>query len=543
MNLSQIRQQWGFYIIHSLRDLRRNGARTIFALFCIATGVAAVVALRSLALMIGDELTLNLAEINRGDIQIVASNDISPRYFTKSIQNETVFSADGVNALRQWASSQGIDIQFASNLNVLQLLPLDENSEYSKPISLIPILIEPEHWAYYSEVFTSEPSISPLSEWFPEDQKNIVISKRVALENDLQIGDTVYAGETALTVAAFVEDETEGSLVLRNGAAGFIGYLYYPLDRAADLNLDPLPERAFVKIPLGTSVEEVDKSLERRFGRGISRITIEELAEQNQETADLVNDLILVMGLSSILIGGMGIINTMNVIVGRRTLEIAVLKTLGLKAWRVTTLFLVEAALMGIIGSLIGVLVGIILSYFIRGVGEEVLQTSLSWRAYPEAWYSGLSLGIVITVSFGFLPTLNAGQVRPAGVLRPNEIELPNAGLKRTMIALILVIVTFGLTLNTIVQGQIQLPIELMLGLGGFIIGLFGGVMLANEGVMNIITPENAEPSSRRAVRLMTVSTSAFLLVILGGMDIFLEDFDISLLMVYGIPLMVGGVL
>jgi ABC-type antimicrobial peptide transport system permease subunit len=245
------------------------------------------------------------------------------------------------------------------------------------------------------------------------------------------------------------------------------------------------------------------------------------------------------MGLSSILIGGMGIVNTMNVVVSRRMLEIAVLKTLGLKAWRITVLFLVEAALMGIIGSLIGLGSGIVLSYFIRGVGEEVLQTSLSWRAYPEAWYSGVSLGVVITMVFGFLPTLNAGQIRPIGVLRPNDIQLPNAGMTRTLAALLFAMLLFGFTLNTIVSGRLDLPITLMLGLGGFIIGLFGGVILANEGLLDEVGASEDNPLVARSIPVLSLTLGAFALVGLGVVNLFLSP--LSLWLVYLLPMVLGG--
>ncbi len=52
-----------------------TGRGPLFALICVATGVAAVVALRSLAFMVGDELTTNLAQINRGDIRVYASSE------------------------------------------------------------------------------------------------------------------------------------------------------------------------------------------------------------------------------------------------------------------------------------------------------------------------------------------------------------------------------------------------------------------------------------------------------------------------------------
>ncbi|MBZ0307406.1 MAG: ABC transporter permease, partial [Anaerolineae bacterium] len=427
-------KQWRFYLFHSLRDLRRNGSRTAFAVFCIATGVAAVVALRSLALMIGDELTTNLAEINRGDIRIAASDDLDARYYDRSTQGEYVFTEAGVAALREWAAEENVDIQFASAMNFVQILPIKEDIA-GRPFSVAALLIEPEKWPFYGAVYSSQPQVRLLKELFPAGERSIVFSERVARDNGLQVGDSVQVGgsEEAFVISALIPDETESSILLRNGPAGFLGFIYFPLEQGKEIGLDPLPDSAYVKLQLGRSLDEVDKSLEARFGEDVSRLSTRELEEQNAETADLINELILVMGLSSILIGGIGIINTMQVIVGRRTLEIAVLKTLGLKAWRVTLLFMVEAGLMGLIGGVIGVIAGFILSYFVRGIGEDVMNTSLSWRPYPEAWFSGLTLGVIITLVFGFLPTLNAGQVRPATVLRPNEIKLPSAGLLRTL--------------------------------------------------------------------------------------------------------------
>lgn len=523
-----------FYFSHSLRDLARNGTRTLFALFCIATGVAAVVALRSLAGMIGDEFTLNLAEINRGDIQIVANDNINERYYQRSAQGNVLFSPAGVDRLSQWADEEGLDIQFGSNQNVVQVLPIRETGQANAPVTLIPILIEPDQWPFYGVITTINPPNGNLSDVLSADH-GVVMSQRLALEHNLTVGSqfTIGAAGQPFTIVGLVADEAEGRMVLGNGPAGFIGYIYYPLDKAEDMGLEAQPERAYVQVPLGRSVEDVDRTLVQRFGRRISRNTTTELAEENQETADLISDLILVMGLSSILIGGMGIINTMNVIVTRRMVEIAVLKTLGLKAWRVTALFLAEATLMGVIGSLLGVGAGIVLSYFVRGVGEEVLNTSLTWRAYPEAWYSGLTLGIVVTITSGFLPTLNAGQIRPIGVLRPSDIQLPTAGLTRTLLALITTIILFGLTLNTIVAGRLELPVSLMLGLFGFIIGLFGGAMLANKRASD--TPD---PTHQRDVGVFAGVIGAFMLMGLGAVDLFLTPIPAWLL--YLPPLLVA---
>ena len=81
----------------------------------------------------------------------------------------------------------------------------------------------------------------------------------------------------------------------------------------------------------------------------------------------------MVAGLASLAIGGIGIFNTMLVIVGRRTQEIGVLKALGLKGRQVTLLFMAEDLALGFVGSVAGVVLGIALSLALTGLGERFL--------------------------------------------------------------------------------------------------------------------------------------------------------------------------
>src|SRR5512139_2470508 len=63
-------EKLSFYTRHSFNDLRVNGQRTVFALLCIAAGVAAIVSLQTLGVMIEDTLTGSVQESNRGDLRI-----------------------------------------------------------------------------------------------------------------------------------------------------------------------------------------------------------------------------------------------------------------------------------------------------------------------------------------------------------------------------------------------------------------------------------------------------------------------------------------
>ncbi|MCD4685132.1 MAG: ABC transporter permease, partial [Anaerolineae bacterium] len=374
-----------FAVMHSLRDMWRNRARTVFALVCVATGVAAVVALRTLALMVGDELTTNLAEVNRGDIRVYASSGV-PELVERS-GGQTIFTQEAVDVMEEWAAYEGVDMTFARFSVIVQMKP-DHEGDVAASAPVLIAFVEPEHYPFYDTIMLEAPRGQGLRaalrvpDTVPdaEGPYPIVVSEMLTRETrlQLQVGDTLRLGAsvTEFVVAGVAAAESESVLSLPQTA--LVDYAYLPYEALALLDEPVLPDQVFIKVPFGRDVRQVETSFiaylqgsfdtDTDFSVELNRATVPELEEQNAETADIIDDMILVMGLSSLLIGGIGIVNTMLVIVSRRTLEIAVLKTLGLKAYRVTLLFLVEAVLLGLIGSVVGIVLGIAISYVIRDV-------------------------------------------------------------------------------------------------------------------------------------------------------------------------------
>lgn len=562
-----------FFILHSLRDMGRNRTRTAFALVCVATGVAAVVALRSLGFMVADELTSNLAEMNRGDLRLTATHDIG-NLADRSAQGWIVFSDEAVAAMRSWANREGVDLTVARTNAVSSVRHLVQGgARGTAPV--LALFIEPELYPFYGAITLDDgrslaeafdenaagrlaariaPQVSAVAAlgaspgagsmglaWATYPTYRITHARPAVISSNLRRASTlalregdvlrIGASDVLFVVAGVAPASAE--TILSTPQTALIDFVYLPFDDLVLLGDRPLPDQVYVKAPLGRDVSALDKSLlatlegrirtDDNLDETLSRVSVAALEEQNVETADVIDDMILVMGLSSLLIGGIGIINTMLVVVSRRTLEIAVLKTLGLKAYRVTTLFLIEAALMGLIGSLLGILAGVALSYAVKSVGEEAFSLALVWRLYPEAMLSGLFLGMIITVLFGFLPTLIAGQVRPAIVLRPNEAQMPAAGLLQTLATLIVMIGVLGLLVSSIVDDSITINPVYMIAGGGALIGLFLGVIIANLGVGRPIPDYYQFRLPRRFERLdnrITGGTGALVALLPGGRDL-----------------------
>ena len=236
-----------------------------------------------------------------------------------------------------------------------------------------------------------------------------------------------------------------------------------------------------LNLPDGASEADIEQAANEAtqlvYAREVS--TTPYLLRRNQELSDMVGRFIVAMGLGAMLIGGVGITNTMLVLVRRRSMEIAALKTFGLKGRQIGALFLAEAFLLGLIGSAVGILIGVLMSGAVNQYGEAFLQQKLPWKIYPEALAFGLGLGMAVTMVFGVLPVLTAAQVRPNVILRPNETPIPRAGVIQSLFALLVVVVVLGLIAGQIIGpaldkvARLRLPSPAVLGILGV-----GGTLL-----------------------------------------------------------------
>jgi putative ABC transport system permease protein len=116
----------------------------------------------------------------------------------------------------------------------------------------------------------------------------------------------------------------------------------------------------------------------------------------------------------SLLVGGVGIMNIMLVSVTERTREIGIAKALGASRTFILLQFLIEAALLALTGSMIGVGLGFALSFGIASVIPDFPSPSVPWWAVAGCCaFSGLT-----GVGFGILPATNAANLTPIEALR-----------------------------------------------------------------------------------------------------------------------------
>ena len=443
-----------FYLVYALRNIQRGGRWTMLAILCITAGVATVVALRSLGLAIGDTLINNMRVETKGDMLI--HND---GWFSAFGSNDPdAFPPSRLNELLEWADGAGAQTAaFMSGRN-MQLSKADQQ-QFGRPSFIGSFFIEPASYPPTHTILALDPPDAPLASLF-SGGNDVVISENLAQQSGISVGDTVrVSGTQALyTVRGIVSTAEESSV--SNFLNAFFGFAYFDLENAAQvINEDISPNRIGVLFPQNVDPEGMEKYiLEVKEIAPDARInTTFDLLDRYRDISQYLSDFVVVMGLGALLIGGVGIMNTMLVLVRRRTSEIAAVKTFGLQARQIAILFLTEGLMLGLIGSALGIAVGIGLSLVVNEYGSVALRQPLIWRIYPEALLFGFALGMVVTAIFSVAPVLTAVRVRPSIILRPNENHLVALGVVQTVALLVFVTVNLGLIVGHIVRPSFEL--------------------------------------------------------------------------------------
>lgn len=176
-------------------------------------------------------------------------------------------------------------------------------------------------------------------------------------------------------------------------------------DLIAALPADGVDEEEFLEElrTLMRGVRRLKPSQKDNFA--VNRMTF--LINAFGEIFSVINIVGWVIGGFSLLIGGFGIANIMFVSVKERTNQIGIQKALGAKRYVIMTQFLVEAAVLSILGGLLGVLLVYLLSVILGDTGSFKLVLTLG------NIIKGLTIAIVIGIVSGIMPAWSAARLNP----------------------------------------------------------------------------------------------------------------------------------
>ena len=269
----------------------------------------------------------------------------------------------------------------------------------------------------------------------PDGVREILLGARAAGLLGANVGQSILVGGTSFTVVGILAPSREdrwaigGDMVSGEGVEVFKALartddaVFVPYEEAMELWQDePMSSMVAIRIRTGISVTETILKINTALvhqGVSMTPVSTQALADNVQRTLGMVKTVLASIAAISLLVGAVGMMNTMYTAVLERTREIGILKSVGAKDRQVLGLFLIDSGLMGLVGGVLGLVIGIGVSF----AGTSALGRLLGVTSFSPAFLPWLLAGVVgfsfvLGALAGAWPAWHASRLDPVRALR-----------------------------------------------------------------------------------------------------------------------------
>jgi putative ABC transport system permease protein len=427
-------------------NLRRGGQRVFVALLCIIFGVMSLTAMGMLAGSIEKTLILDPRQVLGGDLSLGRAQE-------EYLLPEHIEQLDA--------------LQTAGKVETYTTLAYTSNLMYHKPASGevrftgSGLGIDPNKYPIAGSLTIGEPGNVGISTLL-QRSGDLIITRDIAREENFHVGDTLI-----------IADQRSGAPV--EGLIRGIAYdtpnhqgskIYYSMQTAQLLagNHPPANTALVNTNQIGPLVPELEKS-----GWNVSSAPA--MAAGHSQSEDLILMCIKGAGILGLLVAGIGIANTMQVLLKRRQREVAIWKSLGYQETQLVVLFALEALLLGLVGSLAGAGLGVLVSSELVELFRRTSNLLFTWAFSPLPMLTSIMVGTLTTIVFAMWAIISASQAKPMALLRNEAVDVKHIPwLKAAALVVCLAVPLTALT--TLVMGS------LLGGIGVLLFALAGLIFL-----------------------------------------------------------------
>jgi len=256
----------------------------------------------------------------------------------------------------------------------------------------------------------------------------LVLGDQVASDLGVNVGDPVQIENTSFTVIGILasRDTKAGAMTFRNLDTA----LFVPMGSLEALyGGQNKISQALLEIADGTDVmvaSNAIKTLYSDLGTPVSTLSAEEMSQRIMGVLGGIQQALTAIAAIALLVGAIGVMNTMYTSVLERTRDIGIMKAVGAKDRDVMALFIIESGLLGIVGGAIGIVAGVGISSAAGGMlagsltvpGMSSASTSFAASFSPQLIIGTLIFSAVLGALAGALPARRAAKLRPVEALR-----------------------------------------------------------------------------------------------------------------------------
>ena len=391
------------------RELRASWRRLAFFFLCVAVGVGAIVALRSVIQSVGAAMTAETRALTAADILITSEQPWS----------------DEARAVIDEALASEPDLARTSSIETATMArPADETKTVAKVVELRGVEAA---FPFYGE-FVLQGAVPYRHDLLAGG--GALVRPELLTQLDVTVGEEIIIGEGTFEIRGVILREAGGQLgafsfgprvlvdhddLLATGLLGFGTRADWQLLlRIPEARIEPLVER--LREPLRDLFIRV-----RSYRRTEDRIAANMLRAENY---------LSLIGFVVVILGGIGVWSVTRVFVQQRIRSVAILKCLGATSRQVLAIYVVQVVALGLGGSLLGVALagGALAAIPASLVGQAATAAGLGDLSYGltvSAVAQGVGVGVVVSLLFALGPLLEMRSIKPLALLRWGIVTNP----------------------------------------------------------------------------------------------------------------------
>ena len=400
------------YLRFSFNGIKNRKLRSWLTMIGIFIGITAVVSLISISQGLQDSIKYQFEKMGTDKLIITAGG--GDMMMMGAMMSENKLTDKDVKALKKIKEidlvagmiSKAVGVEFKGEIKYAFIggIPVDETKDIIKDMQQF--------------------EIKEGRDLKKGDDHNIVIGYGISngdlFEEEVKLRDKLVISGKEFKVVGILEKigskSDDNSIVMTIDSARSI------FDNPDELTTIIVRTKKGIKP--GDIVEDVEKQLRKSRGEKegeetFSVTTFEQILKRLNVVLDIVKAVLIAIASISLLVGGVGIMNTMYTSVLERTREIGIMKAIGARNSDILQIFLIEAGIYGLIGGAVGAFFGlaisksaeIIASYYL---GTGMFYASMSWWLIIGA----LAFSFFVGVISGVAPAKQASSLKPVDALR-----------------------------------------------------------------------------------------------------------------------------
>ncbi|MBL0763863.1 ABC transporter permease [Marivirga atlantica] len=470
-------QQFFWLFKMAWRDSRRNRSRLLLFMSSIVLGIAALVAINSFGENLTNEINNEARNLLGADVEIESRSPIS-------------------DTLKQFLEKKGLELSEEKSFASMVFFPKNDGTR------LINVRAVEEGYPFYGEIETTP---IDAAKTFVRNTE-AVVDKSLMLQFDAQAGDSVRLGTSTFKIAAEVT-KTPGQSAISTTVAPPV---FIPLNELEKTGLMKTGSRInyklYGKFPEGVDNkkffdEELKPTLEKY------EVRFDDVEERKQELGDAYSDLTGFLNLTAfiaLLLGCLGVASSVQVYIKSKVQTVAILRCMGASSYQTIWIYLIQIVFMGLVGSVLGVALGVSLQYLLPQVFADFLPFQLEMSISFISIIEGLALGLITALLFALIPLLSIRMVSPLKVLRSSyETDRPDRWRYLVYLLILLFIGTFTYLQLEDLQDAVIFTLGIFVSLG--ILAAIGKLIIwavkrffpsnsaftVRQGLSNLYRPNN----------------------------------------------------